>query len=61
MKASRSNFIILILYVDDILLALNDIGLSYEAKNFLSKNFEMKIMGETSYIIGIKIFCDRSQ
>ncbi|CAM8884098.1 unnamed protein product [Rhodiola kirilowii] len=61
LKVSGSKFIFLILYVDDILLATNDHGLLYETKKFLSKNFEMKDMGEASCVIGIEIFCDRSQ
>ena len=51
----------MILYVEDILLATNDLGLLSETKKFLSNNFEMKDMGETYYVIGIEIFCDRSQ
>jgi len=51
----------LILYVDDILLATNDLGLLRETKKFLSRNFEVKDIGEISYVIGIKIFCNRSQ
>ena len=30
-------------------------GTLYEVKQFLLKNFDMKNMGETSYVIGIKI------
>ena len=48
------------LYVDDILLATNDKGLSYEVKQFLSKHFDMKDVGEASYVIGIKIHRERS-
>ncbi|KAL6317320.1 hypothetical protein AAG906_030073 [Vitis piasezkii] len=51
-------FCFLVLYVDDILLATNDKGLLHEVKQFLSKNFDMKNMGETSYVIGIKIHRD---
>lgn len=51
MKVSGSKFIILILYVDDILLATNDFGMLHKNKNFLSKNFEMKDIGEASYVI----------
>ena len=58
---SGSKFIFLVLYVDDILLATNDLGSLYETKKFLSKNFEMKDMGEASYVIGIEIIRDRSQ
>lgn len=35
MKVSRSKFITLVMYVNDILLIANDIGLLYDAKNFL--------------------------
>ena len=51
MKVSGSKFIILVLYVDDILLAANDISLIHDVKLYLSKNFEMKDMGEASYVI----------
>ena len=61
MKVSGSKFIILVLYVDDILLAANDVGLLHDVKKFLSNNFEMKDMGEASYVIGIEIFRNRSQ
>ena len=56
LKVSGSKVIFLILYVDDILLATNDLGLLHETKKFLSSNFEMKDMGEASYVIGIEIF-----
>ena len=59
LKASVSKFIFLIL--DDILLATNDFGLLRETNKFLSKNFEMKDMGDAYYVIGIEIFCNRSQ
>ena len=61
LKVSGSKFIILILYVDDILLASSDLGLLHETKKFLIKNFEMKDMGEAAYVIGIEIFRNRSQ
>ncbi|RVW62453.1 Retrovirus-related Pol polyprotein from transposon TNT 1-94 [Vitis vinifera] len=55
---SGSKVCFLVLYVDDILLATNDKGLLHEVKQFLSKNFDMKDMGEASYVIGIKIHRD---
>ena len=61
MKVSGSKFVFLVLYVDDILISANDLGLLRETKNFLSKSFEMKDMGEATYVIGIEIFRDRSQ
>jgi len=47
-KVSGSKVIFLILYVDDILLATNDLGLLHETKKFFSSNFEMKDMGEAA-------------
>jgi hypothetical protein len=46
--------IFLVLYVD-ILLASNDLGLLHETKQLLSQSFEMKDLGEASYVIGIEI------
>ena len=56
LKVSGSEFVFLILSVDDILLATNDLGLLSETKKFLSNSFEMKDMGEAYYVIGIEIF-----
>ena len=56
LKVSGSKIIFLILYIDDILLATNDLGLLHETKKFLSSKFEMNDMGEASYVIGIEIF-----
>ena len=61
LKVSGSKFIFLILYVDGILLASSDLGLLHTTKKFLSENFEMKDMGEATYVIGIEIFRDRSR
>ena len=55
-KFSGSKYIILFLYVDDILLATNDIGLLHETKRFLSKQFEMKDFGDASFVLGIQIY-----
>jgi hypothetical protein len=54
-----SKIIFTVLYVDDILLASNDLGFLYETKKFISQNFEMKDLGEASYVIGIEIHRDR--
>ena len=61
LKVSGSKICFLVLYMDGILLATNDKGFLYEVKQFLSKNFNMKDMGEASYVIGIKIHRDRFQ
>ena len=54
-KVNESKISFLVLYVDDILLATNDKDLLYEVNQCLSKNFDMKDKGETSYVIDIKI------
>jgi len=57
-KFSGSKHIFLVLYVDDILLATNDIGMLHKTKRFLSRNFEMKDLGDTSFVLGIQIHRD---
>src|SRR4051812_13531903 len=59
-KFSGSRYIFLVLYVDDILLASNNKELLHETKKFLSKKFEMKDLGEASFVLGIQIHRDRS-
>ena len=54
-KVSERKFIFLILYVGDILLASSDLGLLHETKQMLSKNFDMKDLGEVSFVLGIEI------
>ena len=50
-----------ILYVDDILLIGNDIPTLQKIKVWLSSQFSMKNLGEASYILGMKIYMDRSK
>ena len=54
-KFSGSKYIFLVLYVDDILLANNDIDLLHETKGFLAKKFKMKDLGDASFVLGIQI------
>ncbi|KAK9932856.1 hypothetical protein M0R45_020078 [Rubus argutus] len=61
MKTVGKNFIFLILYVDDILLASSDLNLLNVTKAFLSKNFDMKDLGEASFVLGIEIKRDRKK
>ena len=60
-KVSGSAVTFLVLYVDDILLIGNDIPMLQSVKVWLSKNFTMKDLGEASYILGMKIYRDRSR
>jgi hypothetical protein len=54
-KIKWSMFIILVLYVDDILLACSDKNLLHETKGFLSSNFDMKDLCNASYVLSIEI------
>ncbi|RDX86212.1 hypothetical protein CR513_32487, partial [Mucuna pruriens] len=54
-KFSGSKYIFLVLYVDDILLVSSDTSLFHETKRFLTKNFEMKDLGGSSFVLGIQI------
>ena len=60
-KRSKGSFIILSLYVDDILSAGNDMEMIVATKEWLSSNFEIKDMSEADYILGVKILRDRSK
>ena len=60
-KRSKDKFIIMSLYVDDILIAGNSKEYVNELKGWLSSNFEMKNMDEAAYNLGVKISRDRSK
>ena len=58
---SGSSVAFLILYVDDILLIGNDVEFLNSIKGYSNKRFSMKDLGEAAYILGIKIYRDRSR
>ncbi|CAL8113089.1 unnamed protein product [Prunus armeniaca] len=60
-KASGSAVVFLVLHVDDIFMFGNDICLLTSVKLWLSKTFSMKDLGNASYILGIKIYRDKSR
>ncbi|GJT14460.1 retrotransposon protein, putative, ty1-copia subclass [Tanacetum coccineum] len=60
-KASGSNVTFLILYVDDIIIMGNHIPSLQSVKDYLGKCFAMKYLGEATFILGIKIYRDRSK
>ena len=49
---------LLVLYVDDILLIGNDVGVMSSVKIWLSNQFDMKDLGEANFILGIKLWRD---
>ncbi|GJW77155.1 retrotransposon protein, putative, ty1-copia subclass [Tanacetum coccineum] len=61
LKASGSNVTFLILYVDDILIMGKNIPMLQGVKTYLGRCFAIKDLGEAAYILGIKIYRDRSR
>ena len=61
-KISMSAIIFLVLYVNDILIIRNNnVGMLSTIKAWLTRHFSMKDLGEASYILGIRIYIDRSK
>lgn len=56
---NQGKFHILSLYVDDILLAGNNIEMIVATKGWLSSTFVMNDVVEADYILGVKIMRDR--
>jgi hypothetical protein len=59
-KVTESTVVFLVLYVDDILQIGDGIPMMEVVKSSLRKNFSMKDLGEAEYILGIKIYRDKS-
>ena len=59
-KYPDSNFIILLLYVDDMLVVGQDTSKISKLKSELSKSFSIKDLGPAKKILGIRIVRDRS-
>ena len=51
--------VLLVLFVDDILLIGNNLKKLSDVNNWLSTQFQMKDLGEESYVLGIQIIRDR--
>jgi hypothetical protein len=60
-KIVGGNFTLLSLYVDDILIASNNKEMLLEVKMWLSSTFDMKDMGNASYVLGVEILRDRNK
>jgi len=61
LKASGRKFIILILYVDDIILASDDIDFLCDTKQMLTAHFDKKDLGNASFVLGIEIHRDKTR
>ena len=60
-KVSGSAIVFLVLYADDILLIGHDIPALQNVKSWLGSFFSTKDLGKAVYILGIKIYRDRSK
>jgi len=58
-KKTTKEIMFLTLYVDDILLAGNNLEMINTTKRWLSSVFEMKDMGEARYVLGVEIVRNR--
>jgi hypothetical protein len=59
MWRDKSNFLMLLLYVDDILICSNCLNKKLEVECILRKNFEIKSLGQPKKFLGIEIERDR--
>ena len=57
----RDNYIYMLLYVDDILIASNSKSQVAELKQILSSEFEIKDLGDAKKILGMEITRDREK
>ena len=55
-KRHRDKVMFLVLYVDDILLIGNNVGVMSLVKVWLSSQFDMNDLGEANFILGIKLW-----
>ena len=58
-KSDVDGFLVIALYVDDMLFIGKGKGLIAALKSQLSKKFEMKDLGAVRYILGMEIIRDR--
>ena len=54
-KETGSTFVTVLAYVDDLLLAGNDVAAIDSVKNFLATQFYMKDLGDIRYFLGIEV------
>ena len=57
-RHGEGEYVILCLYVDDILIFGTNIDAINEVKSFVSKSFDMKDLGEVDVILSIKLVED---
>jgi len=58
-RVQENSYVIIALYVDDLILAFNDLILLKETTDNFLKKFETVNLGENQYYLGIQINCVR--
>lgn len=48
-------FLVVLVYVDDVLIASNDLNQIQTVKNFLHDAFKIKVLGKAKYFLGLEI------
>ena len=54
-KKSHKSFLALLVYVDDILIASNDVKAVEDLKVFLDQKFKLKDLGSLKYFLGLEV------
>ena len=54
-KKSHNSFLALLVYVDDILIASNDVNAVEDLKVFLDQKFKLKDFGSLKYFLGLEV------
>ena len=55
MKMDEDTLLVTLVYVDDLIFARNNDEMSHEFAQNMSKEFEMSIIGELSYFLGLQL------
>ena len=58
-KSLNDIFIILVLYVEDMLIAIKRMDKINKLKAHMARNFDMKVLGTAKQILGIEIYRDK--
>ncbi len=61
LKKVQGDFVVIALYVDDLLIASQNLSLITACKRYLSSKFSMKDLGEIQTLLGSAIFYDQKQ